>query len=507
MGRKKKDLKYLRKLIHRLTATEVKSLKQYLRCFDPNFDDEHRVKTLILLEILEKSPKSVTEAEIQQQVYPGSEKGNLKYLRLRLLNKIYESLLLEVNVERKGLYTEHARANIEVRKKLIQAQILWGRNITDELMVLLQQIIRKSTKYELYPELLEALYLKQQFLGFRDGLKTYMKVQQEIDQNEAILRSLRKAKHYYTQIILEGASSASKPPPSDFIEQAQTELKQDFETYQSPSIGYFYYMISLELSQQQQDFESGAVICADLVTLLKTHPAVFTKRRMGIAYGQYANNELFHRKFESAIEYARSSRNYFKPGSMNHGTAVEMEFYGHYYQDQFKLAAKTLSPLLLQAEISQTESQYQRRCFLYASVLFQLGQFKQAETWLQHTSGMLSDKKGWNLGIRLLNILLHIELERFDGIDLAVDALRKHITNLKKRDHLPERYTHILKILNRIRTCNYNFQKAQQESQSDLKSLECNTSDCKWEVKGPEMIKFHEWFRKKALKRSRFTRV
>ena len=498
MGRKKKDLKYLRKLIHRLTPTEIKSLKQYLRCFDPNFNDDHRVKTLILLEVLEKDPSPVPEEEIYAQVYSKSEKGNLKYLRLRLLNKIYESLLLEVNVERKGLYTDHARANIEVRKKLLQAQILWGRNITDELMILLQQIIRKSTKYELYPELLEALYLKQQFQGFRDGLKVYMKIQAEIDKYEEILRSLRKAKHYYTQIILEGNSSAGKNGTSEHLKQARNELQIDFEKTGSPSIGYYWKMICLEYFQQQSDFQSGAQTCAELIELLESHPVIFTRRRMGIAFGQQANNELLARNYAPAEEKARQSQAYFKQGSINHCMAVEIEFYGQFYQGKYKKAATTLSPLVIGKEISQTETQFQRRCFQYASVLFQLGRFREAETWLQKTSRMLSDKRGWNLGIRLLNILIQVELERYDEIDLAVDAFRKHITNLKKRKLISERYSRILRILNRIRTCNYQFQQALEESESDLKFLRSGKEDCHWEVKGPEMVKFHDWFLKKA---------
>ena len=498
MGRKKKDLRYVQKLLGNLSPTELKSLKQYLSCFDPNFNDEHRVKTLVLLDKLLQTNNPDPKGEVCEALYPDKSNPNLKFLRLRLQSKIYESLLLEVNVERKGGYSKYARANIEVRKKLIQAQILWGRNITDELMVLLQQIIRKSTKYEFYPELLEALYLKQQFQGFRDGLTIYNKIQQEIELYEERLSILRKAKHYFTQIVLSGASKSGGSLPEGFLKQALEEIGEHYDRIKAPSLGYYFLMLELEYHQQREDFSAGSQTCKHLIGLLKLNSHSFPVRRMGIVYGQLANNELLQGNFIAAIQHGQISQKYFKQGSINDSLAREVIFYGHYHQQDFKAAQQTLSPLLKHPDTCQTETQFQRRCYLYAATLFQMKKFKDAETWLQKTSTLLADKSGWNLGIRLLNIMILMEMERYDEIELAIDALRKHITNLKKRNLAPERFVRITHILNRIRSSNFDFQKAVLNCQEDLALLQSGEEPCKWVHKGPELVRFDPWLLAKA---------
>lgn len=484
---------YLMALMQKLSAAEVKNLKLYLKCFDPNFNDQHRVKTLQLLECLE-SNHLMQEEEVLLRIYPDGDRKKFAFLLLRLTDKIYESLLLEVNIGRNENYAEASRVGMDLKKKLILAQILWSRDLTERLNHLLEKVIRKARQYELYTELTEALLLKQQLEGLKRGITAFNELQAEVDEAHAALMAVRRARQFYSMLALKGVASAHQGWDLAFLQAAVTELQATWEATHSETVRFYLHLVQLTLLQQQGRYEEGTLLCHSLIDLLQGSAALRSQRRLGIAFSQLAENELFEGAFAQAILHARESQRCFPLSGRNRAAGIETEFYALFHSGKFAQAVELLQPLLSPEMEGRDPLAWQRRAFLMANALFQCRQFGEAQRWLRLAGSMLHDKAGWNVGIRILDILIQIERRQMDGIELQLDAMRKHLGRLQDAGACTRRPAVILKLLNCLARANYDFERTARAHREELDQLSCDEEGLRWKIKGPEMVPFQDWF-------------
>jgi hypothetical protein len=490
---------YLWELIAKMEPHERKCLRQYLRCFDPNFSDAHQVKTLQLFDLIENGNSQWTEEVILRKIYPDGDEKKFRFLKLRLIQKIYENLLLEVNTERKGSFSPQSRVAIEVRKKLILAQILWSRDLAKRLGPLLHRVITKAEENELYPEMLEGLYLKQQLEGMTQGLAAYMEVQAEIEACTLKTEALRRARNLYSIMVL-GASAAQDPSVRQaFLQSAIGEVQTLQEQTGSLKINFYLHMLRLGFHQMKEDYASGSRVCADVIALLRNDPDLFHPRYLGIAHAQLADNELLGSHFEEALHFAREALTFISPSAPNHGAVTETEFYALLYAGKTREAEEVVKRLTgkYSGEEDAPVSQ-QRRIFLLANVLFLRGEYTESYNCLQIIPSLLKDKSGWNIGVRLLEIMILLERNQFDRVELVIDSLRKHLSKQATGSENLQRYLTILKVLGCLVRNSFNYQKALKTAAEQVALLASEKPDYRWKIKGYEIVPFHQWMQQKA---------
>jgi len=98
----------------------------------------------------------------------------------RTQDKVYESLLLEVNIYRSGVYPVWFRALTDVRKMLLITHLLKLRNQGTYIPSLLKYIITVSKKYQFYPELVEAMTFNLEYCIKNRGSDEYETYLREI---------------------------------------------------------------------------------------------------------------------------------------------------------------------------------------------------------------------------------------------------------------------------------------------------------------------------------------
>lgn len=502
MTRNGKVNDYLWELVARMEPHERKCLRQYLRCFDPNFSDSHEVKTLQLFDLIENGDPQLTEEDILRRIYPDGDEKRFRFLKLRLIQKIYENLLLEVNTERKGSFSQQSRVAIDVRKKLILAQMLWSRDLAKRLGPLLQRVISKAEENELFPEMLEGLYLKQQLEGMTKGLAAYQQIQAEIDACTYKTESLRRARSHYSIMVLDSAPATDPERKIAFLRTAAKEVQQMHERTGSLKINFYLHMLQLGLCQLEEDYGSGSRICMEVIALLRSDPELFHPRYLGIAHAQLADNELLGHHFEAALEYALEALTFISPSAPNYGAATETAFYALLYSGRIAEAEDLMKRLTgnYSGEADAPLWQ-QRRIFLLANVLFLRGDYAEAGNCLQMVPSLLKDKSGWNTGIRLLEIMILLEQNQLDRVELVTDSLRKHLGRQSAANDHNKRYHAILKILSCLMRSSFNYEKALKTASAQMGLLSAGKGEYRWKIKGYEVIPFHEWITRKAQQR------
>src|SRR5690349_339123 len=170
-------LRSFKNQIRKLKKEELKSLLKFLRYYKDS-KKEYKNKSLHLIEAVISDPLCTTK-DLQILLYGKENYQAFNKLLNRTKDKIYEVLLFDQNLS-KPYYSERNRIVFEIRKKLVQSEILYLRGINDDLEGFQNKIIAKGLEYEIYDSLIEALQAKQRFLGFRFGKKAFDKIELEI---------------------------------------------------------------------------------------------------------------------------------------------------------------------------------------------------------------------------------------------------------------------------------------------------------------------------------------
>jgi tetratricopeptide (TPR) repeat protein len=298
----------------------------------------------------------------------------------------------------------------------------------------------------------------------------------------------------YDKFVARVNFSAS---PQDYIDELPMmieKLRQDYELTNSPSIGYYLYFIETELYQQLNNFEQAKTTLLSMVELLKDNASVRTRNRLSIVYGNLANNELLLNQFEKGIKYAAIAGDYSKESQVNLNVIREVEFFLQLFQGKLDLAEQLIVELYQSSARQKASFLYFKRTYLYACLKNLQGDYKRSEELLGEVKEIEKDKEGWNIGIRLLQIMNLIDRGKHDLIETNVQNLKKYLGRLKGQSQARKRYAVILRILTRLMNDNYYFRKTFKRSTKYFDLLHSADDRFAWSVKGPEVVAFHEWF-------------
>ena len=143
-----------------------------------------------------------------------------------------------------------------------------------------------------------------------------------------------------------------------------------------------------------------------------------------------------------------------------------------------------------------------RSTICQACVSFAKGEFRKVNLRLASSHHIGKDKEGWNIGSRVLSIMLAIEREKFDLADTLIVNLRQFIREGVEGTDLRFRDTLILSILLELRKKSYDFPEVFELKEDVISKLAEDNYETGWILQTPEMICFHTWFIDKVNERS-----
>lgn len=474
-----------------MTPEELSNCRRHLTCTKEK--DNYALK---LFNILAADEGSISEDELKEKLYTKEGVSTFSVLAFRLKNKILDSLIMDINLK-KEVYDECTAVKYDVKKKNMQASVLHLRGNVKMAHELYDKIIEQCKEYEIYDDLLEILYIKQQVSGLTEGREVYDELGKDILHYEKCRKALYKAKDYFHTIVMNVVFKANHEKYFAALKEAIKELEEYYKTLRSSNIGYFLYLLKLEYHLEMKQYEEGEVYCKRLVNLVKKEKSVYMKRRLGTAIINLANTQLYLYSFTSAEKNAKdAAKNFLSPG-LNYAASKDIEFYSQFYSGNLTKALDILDEILSPEYLSLSSFWYNKRMYLKAWALFLLGKYNMVFETLQGIEEIENDKEGWNIGLRFLDILTDIERGKLDQVNYKIESLRIHLHRTSKQSEIKERDKLIHKLLHQLQKNSYDF-KLTAITQAELLQKLQYDKDHAWEVKLPEMLVFHEWFIAKA---------
>lgn len=492
----------IRELICRMRSEEIKVTRDFLIAFSTRGAASKNL-SLDLFDVLVKEMQTgevLSADKIELYLYGSYENSGFVRLVIRLLDKLEESLLLEVNLNRKGAYSEQARVLYQVRKQLSTAQLIYYRGGTTHAVSLFQAVLKMAEKYEFFEEYAAASRCYMQVLLYTESMKEYEAIRIKHDKALRALQGIRKAEYYYNRLGAKLEYTATGAGLKT-LERQITELQFELTQTRTANVGYYLTFLEIQYYQEKKHYKSASKVLREQLQLVQ-HPALNSDNANGLVLLNNGWNEIYLHRLKSAEKYVSDALLSF--GSSAFITVFQCHlvlFYIHYYTSQLDSALKKLD-FLDQEDATGQHAGFRsgKRNYLRACTLFLQRDHAEVNNLLRELNPIENDDEGWNTHLRILYILNDIELGELENAFNRVENFRKHLEKLSRKDTINSRVALIFELLRALSQSNFDFAKARNKKQEELNQLKQEENG--WQILSPELIVFHQWFESKLYKKA-----
>ncbi|MBK7572236.1 MAG: hypothetical protein IPI10_11645 [Bacteroidetes bacterium] len=331
------NLNSLRSLIKKLSGEEMKVL---FRILQPQKESKNKLenKSLLLVNLLLVEP-SLSSNEIQKNIYESLNYSAFNKLCSRLREKALDSMLMDSSIENGG-YSKRNEIVFELKKKLIQADILNLKGLRDQADSICKKIIVVSSEYEIYDLIIQSLITREKFVRIRKNKKELSNIINDIKVTNDKYESFRLCQSEFNSIMNKIATKGNEMSYYVELEKAILLLEIEFSKYNSNSTGYFLQLLKTQMYQNKNDFNKADESLEVAMKMLKKK-SVYSDNRMGSVLLSKAENYIKLRNFEGSVLSSEEASNYFPNNIFNKALVHEYKFYANFFSGELKKAKLT----------------------------------------------------------------------------------------------------------------------------------------------------------------------
>ncbi|MFN0188899.1 MAG: hypothetical protein ACKVQV_09365, partial [Bacteroidia bacterium] len=238
-------------------------------------------------------------------------------------------------------------------------------------------------------------------------------------------------------------------------------------------------------------------IILEIILISEHYSALKRKGKLIQNYMNLAYTQFYLNKYEEAYLNALKATTEYLEQDFVLNINREACVFALIYLNRYTEAESWLAKMLSSGSDGNSPEQLSKRHLMMGVLKYLQNDFKGAFKHLQFTKEVETDREGWNLGIRMLNIYLTLSTEKVDLADQRINAMRKHIERTSKMRNLRKRDIIIFRILSHLSRSGFDFKETWEERKKDFALLRSRTPDCFWVPRSHELIIFDQWFEAK----------
>lgn len=478
----------LQLLIARMSKWERRLAQIYLNSFYDNYTHTASVYEEMWEYLVEHPDASYPD--FKKEVFDQSTEDAVRKNLERLRDKLYESLLLDVNLNRRSEWSASERAKYDSKKLLLKSRMAYSKSIETTTLYYLDKTIKLARKFELLEDWIEALTLKITFISTRRLKINAGKFEKEREKVSYIRDKFISSQAIRQEIISLSNNRSQIKKNLKRMEVLLKEVETYYQKTASPIIGRQLYYSHLALDEVKTDWEAAYQHCLALSQLIDNSPSINNPRELATTQLNMTFFLTLNHDFEDALDALEGIYASIDANGKLYLNALEFQFLNLFYSNRFEDALKTLESLR-EIESAQGSVELQSKWYYWeACVYFMQGFYKHANKALFETQEIEKDKEGWNLAVRMLRILIYIEMENTDIADSEIENFRRYLEqrNLTKRTKLQ------VELLKRLRYSAFDFDETARMMAKVREELKQEA----WEPFSPELILLEQWFDSKT---------
>lgn len=484
-------------LISNLTSNEVKSFVK-----DLGNRSEMNSKLLKMFRLMHKH-KGSEQDEIIKVLYANLDKNSHESYR-KLCERMLSKLLnLIANFENfkmdRSNYSDYYYNKVLVTRNIYLVEVLKSKMLPSDWMIKqIQMTLKICDEFEFVEE---GIAMEKNNLLFSYAVGDLSKVESYYnDLKRRVQYSLyiNKAELYIYNYIehVQHKSIDDKSRISD-IQLAVLDLEKNYNDSNLQTINFILLMLKLQLAHYEEKYLLAEEIILEIIRISEEYSALKRRSKLVQNYMNLAYTQFYLNKYEEAYQNAlKASKDYLdKDYVLNNNR--EACVFALIYLNRYPEAEEWLEKMLSSGSEGNSPEQLSKRHLMMGVLKYLQHDFKGAFKHLQFTKEVESDREGWNLGIRMLNIYLTLSTEKVDLADQRINAMRKHIERTSKMRNLRKRDIIIFRILSHLSRSGFDFKETWEERKKDFALLRSKTPDCFWVPRSHELIIFDQWFEAK----------
>ena len=478
----------IRAVLHSMSKTEIRYLKQYLTAFNPKGEKHNRA--LEFIRLLEENPE-MSQDELAGKLYGSPQDKAYLMLKRRVFDKMLETLSLSVNLKNNPVFKEDPSAfkGIELKKQLSYAHLLRRRGLSFVAENVLEKCVKTAEEWDQPEVKLEALIQLRNLSQNADSVRKVY--------NPAIENALQK---YSTAILGVGFFDEVRSHLPNHLDTEMLNFLTEKTSYLEHALGKtysaraHYYKLCMELilmeSKEEKPIECRQIL-EQMIELIGKNKGLKTKNRMGVPFKQLAEIELMSYNFEAAKHAAERAMHILPKRKTNFLYAGIYKIYACIYLGEYLQAKEELSNLHWFIEHPPEPLLAGWLKYLGACLAFLQNNLSEAyQKYLQITE-LFSYKNDWNPTMRIFEIQLMIERNHLDVASNKIESLRKHIA----RYPVSPRLEYIYRYLSTLERHSFDL----NAKQSSLKKWSNKIiGDPSWTPLSREVIPFNVWLKHKS---------
>lgn len=485
----------LTQLIGTLTSREIRSIRKYYGLKESSRNSD-RFKLFEL--ILDKPAISDGDAA----AFFGKDPSDTAFsmLKRRLKDDVVKVAVWEYRYS--DFQSPVFKARFECRLLIAESELLNNRGAHEMAIECLTKAKKLAEKYELTNE---AIIINDQLIqkvAIRKGYTTYAEL---ANRSLAFFDTIKHkflAQDYLRQLTIPNLFVTNKE--ASYIEkatEANRQLQRLSTENDSVEIRFWYLRSEVFFNHLKKDYKSAQHFSREFLDLVEKSPVVYSQDNIGGANMQLAMISIFLGQFATACEHAGQASVYFRKDSLNDASARDTLFTALFYNNELEEATAILDGLFKIKAAKKNSFLQSKWKFYRAQLLFAQKDFEACLAMLQEQSDLFSDKSGWRLGIKILEMMCIVELGNDDWLDYRMETFRKLLADLKN-----EKIARAKKIYQLFRAYirhAYDWSLAIDEIPEHFELLSKGEDDHFWDPMGYEMHRFDRWLEARIKKPER----
>lgn len=477
----------IRSVYTSMSRGEKRLLTRYFEAFSPKSSEN---KSVQFLKYLDDCP-TISHADMAELLYGNPKAKALSMQKPKIWERMMEILHLSVNSDHRAIAREDPASQIqlEILKELSYALTLRMRGRNDLARTLLEECQQKAESFG-YP----GLQLQAQTM-----LRSMAQTREEVTEHYNPLMDLT-LESYISDLISQAAmdeyavmSHLDRMPDEDEISEwlvgICARLEKRVEEHYSRRAHMHLLILKENLCRLQGRFAEGEELVQELKDLMEAHPELGSKYRMGLPYLHLADIELRSYRFPEAKKTAGEAITFFRPGKRIYYRSILLTSLSQIYLGEWDEAWNLLNSLGEFPPSSEVEVMRPITGFLKTCLLYLRGEPAKARHELQQENPLQQDKRGWNVGLRMFEIMVLIDLEQCDAASSRIESFRKY---LSRYEIINARSVAIFQYFYHLEKVAFDFSAVLDKGKAALEELKDAPA---WNPVGYEIIRFESWLR------------
>jgi hypothetical protein len=318
------------------------------------------------------------------------------------------------------------------------------------------------------------------------------------------------ALEYNDKITIKFAkSSAEQPEMKSTIEQYSNELRLLREQYDSKNLNYNYFRIQTLSCQIFRKYQAGVTVCEEAEQYILKNPHLFHTNQLAEFALQKLSCYLNLREYENGKQAIAFSEKLFPKEIPSWFQFMEYYFYLTMHTEHFSEAETVYNQVIenprfaYQPEhkkehwkLSELYLQFALNSGSTATISAQRGSF-DPNKFLRNVPLYTKDKRGYNIAILILQILMLLDSNDFGGIIGRMDALRTYRTRYLRASSNKQSAL-FFRMLQIMETNSFSYELTKQKSQKYFDWMQSTAAEFSEIQDGLQVLPF-DWLWNKIL--------